>query len=195
MRTLTVDDILDLRAYEKVRGEMRQEVIDVKRVRRVALGDLISVVFENRTTMRFQVQEMARAERMVRDEDIEAELEVYNELIPRRRELVATLFVELTSKTELEEWLPKLAGVERSVALQVGTVAVPGTLDAGHAQHLTRADVTASVHYLRFLLPEALEAGFLAEDVRLQVQHSSYAAETLLSEELKRSLLADWQIG
>ena len=95
MRTLTVNDILDLRAYEKVRSELRQEVIDLKRVRRVALGPILSIVFENRTTMLFQVQEMARAERMIRDQDIQAELDVYNELIPDHNELVATLFVEL----------------------------------------------------------------------------------------------------
>ncbi|WP_298335609.1 DUF3501 family protein [Ferrimicrobium sp.] len=195
MRTLTVNDILDLRAYEKVRAEMRQEVIDLKRVRRVSLGTMISVVFENKATMRFQVQEMARAERMMRDEDIQAELDVYNELIPREHELVATLFVELTSKAELEEWLPKLAGVERSLELMVDEVGVPGTIDPAHAEQLSRSDVTASVHYLRFSLPERAATSFVDRQVRLFVHHPAYEAETVLGDELKRSLAADWQIG
>ncbi|MEX6428812.1 MAG: DUF3501 family protein [Ferrimicrobium sp.] len=195
MRTLTIDDILDLRAYEKVRAQLRQEVIDLKRLRRVALGSMISVVFENKTTMRFQVQEMARAERMMRDEDIQAELDVYNELIPAKNELVATLFVELTSKAELEEWLPKLAGVERSLQLVMGTVVVPATLEASHEEQLTRSDVTASVHYLRFALPEAVASTFVDHEAHLVVHHAAYQADAELGGELKRSLAADWQMG
>ncbi|MHB1734002.1 DUF3501 family protein [Ferrimicrobium acidiphilum] len=195
MRTLTVNDILDLRAYEKVRSELRQEVIDLKRVRRVALGPILSIVFENRTTMLFQVQEMARAERMMRDQDIQAELDVYNELIPDHNELVATLFVELTSKAELEEWLPKLAGLERSLELSVGEVVVPGLVDASHAEQLSRPDITASVHYLRFQLPAEAASSFLEGDVHLRVRHSAYEADTSFDRELKWSLMTDWQIG
>jgi hypothetical protein len=195
MRTLTTDDILDLRAYEKVRSQLRQEVIDLKRLRRVALGPMISVVFENKLTMRFQVQEMARAERMMRDEDIQAELDVYNELIPNKNELVATLFVELTTKTELEEWLPKLAGVERSLQLVVDTVVIPGKLEASHEEQLTRSDVTASVHYLRFAIPDQVANALIEREVHLIVHHSSYEADVVLGDELKRSLVNDWQIS
>ncbi|WP_298211701.1 DUF3501 family protein [Ferrimicrobium sp.] len=195
IQRLTLNDILDLRAYEKVRAEMRQEVIDLKRVRRVALGTMISIVFENRATMRFQVQEMARAERMMRDEDIQAELDVYNELIPKEHELVATLFVELTSKAELEEWLPKLAGVERSLQLMVDEEVIPGTIDPAHAEQLSRPDVTASVHYLRFLLPEQAASSFVDRQVRLFVRHPAYEAKAIFEDGLKRSLAADWQIS
>ena len=71
MRKLTVDDIVDLRAYERERDEFRAHIIGVKKARRIPLGDLMTIVFENTETMRFQIQEMARAERMLRDEQIE----------------------------------------------------------------------------------------------------------------------------
>ena len=77
-----------MRAYERERDEFRADIIALKKRRRVALGDLMTIVFENTDTMRFQIQEMARAERMLTDEQIEHEVETYNELIPERRRAV-----------------------------------------------------------------------------------------------------------
>src|SRR4030095_4036201 len=110
MRKLTVDDIVDLRAYERERDEFRTPVSGLKKQRRVTLGALATIVFENTDTMRFQIQEMARAEKMLRDEQIEHEVETYNELIPGPGELSATLFIEITDPDSLREWLPKLPG-------------------------------------------------------------------------------------
>jgi hypothetical protein len=93
MRKLTVDDIVDHRAYERERPEFRAHIIDLKRRRRIALGELVTIVFENTDTMRFQVQEMARAERMLSDEAIAHEVATYNELIPEPGELSGTLFI------------------------------------------------------------------------------------------------------
>ena len=76
----------------------------------------MTIVFENTDTMRFQIQEMARAERMLRDEQIAHEVETYNELIPEPGELSATLFIEITDADALREWLPKLPGIQRHVA-------------------------------------------------------------------------------
>ena len=95
-RMLTLDDISDLRAYERDRDGYRRTVIELKRRRRVAVGPIVSLVFENRETMRSQIQEMARAEHMVTDEQIQKELDVYNALIPEPGELSATMFIELT---------------------------------------------------------------------------------------------------
>jgi len=104
-RELTLDDIADLRAYEREREEFRVRVKELKRRRRVSVGPIVTLVFENRDTVRFQVQEMARAERIHTDEGIQTELDMYNPLIPGRGRLSATLFVELTSKEALTEWL------------------------------------------------------------------------------------------
>src|SRR5205814_8255119 len=98
MHRLSLDDIVDLRAYEREPEAFRQSVIDLKKRRRIGLGPIVTLVFENRDTIRFQIQEMARAERMLRDEQIQAELHLYNRPIPGPGELSATLFIELTSK-------------------------------------------------------------------------------------------------
>src|SRR6478672_12295404 len=117
MRKLTVDDIVDMRAYERERDDLRREIIDLKRVRRVALGPIMTMVFENTVTMRWQVQEMARAERMQTDEQIAHEVETYNQLIPGTDELSATLMIELTSEPALREWLPRLVGIQSHIAV------------------------------------------------------------------------------
>src|SRR5215831_10905576 len=155
MRKLTVEDILDSRAYERERDAIRRQVIDLKRTRRVALGPIMSMVFENTETMRWQVQEMARAERMLRDEQIEHEVETYNELIPGPGELSATLMIELTSEPALREWLPKLVGIHDHLWVVVADgTRVRGSVSDEDEVRLTRDDVTAAVHFLRFRFTE-----------------------------------------
>jgi len=191
-RRLTLDDIADLRAYERDRDAYRRAVIELKRRRRVAVGPIMSVVFENRETMRSQIQEMARAEKMVSDEQIQKELDVYNALIPEPGELSATLFIELTGEEALRNWLPRLVGIEHSVVLGMtedGVVrAVP---EAAHEEALTRPEITASVHYVRFALdPDQVER-FAAGPVTLAIDHPEYRAEALLTDEVRAELLTD----
>ena len=97
-RKLTLDDIADLRAYERTRDEFRAEIITLKKRRRIGVGLFVTLLFENRETILFQVQEMARAENILSDEGITTELNVYNPLIPLPGTLSATLFLELTSE-------------------------------------------------------------------------------------------------
>src|SRR5712692_6303456 len=151
MRKLTVDDIIDMRAYERERDDLRRQIIDLKRLRRVGLGPIMTLVFENTVTMRWQVQEMARAERMLRDEQIAREVETYNQLIPDADELSATLMIELRSERELSEWLPRLGGIEQriEVVLPDGT-SVVGAPSEEEELRLTRGDITAAVHFLKF---------------------------------------------
>jgi hypothetical protein len=188
---LTLDDIADLRAYERERQEFRRHVIELKRHRRIPVGRIVTLVFENRDTIRFQIQEMARAEKMLSDEAIETELAVYNPLIPSAGELSATLFIELTSKEELMEWLPKLVGIETAVELRLGDEAVRCDVDPDHEKQLTREEITASVHYVRWsLTPEQVER-FASGPVRLAVTHPAYSEEVELSEQARESLLGD----
>jgi hypothetical protein len=193
-RKLSFDDIVDLRAYEREREDFRARVIAEKRLRRVAVGPIITFVFENTDTIRFQIQEMARAERMMRDDQIQTELDIYNPLIPDAGELSATMFIELTSKEALMEWLPKLVGVERSVELLIGDSdpdVVRCLVDEAHEAQLTREEVTAAVHYVRFSLTPAQIERFLAEPVVLAVNHPSYTEGAHLADDTKRSLEAD----
>jgi hypothetical protein len=194
---LTVADIADLRAYERERDGFRARIIELKKRRRVAVGPVITFVFENRETVRFQVQEMARAERITSDDAIQVELDIYNPLVPGPGELAATMFIELTSDEDLRQWLPKLVGVERAVELRLAGTdgglpeVIPAVLDPAHAEQLTRDDITASVHYLGWTLaPDQVER-FAAGPVELAVEHPSYAEAATLGEMTRNELLGD----
>jgi hypothetical protein len=191
MTKLTLADIADLRAYERERESFRTEVIALKKRRRVSVGPFVSLLFENRDTVRFQIQEMARVERILTDEGIQTELDIYNPLIPEPGALCATLFVELTSDEELRTWLPRLVGIERSVELRLvdGTVmrAVPA---AQHDAHLTRETITASVHYLTFAATPAQVAAFGA-GARLAIDHANYLYEVELLEATIGEMVSD----
>ncbi len=152
MDILSISDIWDLREYERRRDDYRSWIIERKRNRRITIGDFITVVFENRDTVKFQVQEMVRAERMIDDTRVQAELDAYNPLIPGDSELSATLFLEFTDEASMREWLPRLIGIERAVQLHIGNRVVSCQPEEEHADMLTRSDVTSSVHYIRFPL-------------------------------------------
>lgn len=195
---LTLDDIADQRAYERQRDEFRRTVIAAKKVRRVTIGPVVTLTFENRLTMRFQVQEMARAERMVTDEQIQHELDVYNRLLPSVGELSATLFLELVSDQELRTWLPKLVGIERAVRLCVGPDGSQTTIasvpDEDHDAQLTRPTATAAVHYVRFhLTPDQVDQ-LASGPARLMVDHPGYPdgrPGVVLDDALRSELVGD----
>jgi len=192
MRKLTVDDIVDTRAYERERDDLRRRIIELKKMRRVSLGPIMTMVFENVVTMRWQVQEMARAERMLRDEQIAHEVETYNQLIPDAGELSATLMIELTSERELREWLPRLVGVQHhvSVVLPDGT-RVAGAPSEEDELRLTRDDTTAAVHFLRFRFTEAEVEMFASGPVHIVVDHPEYDQVVQLTPEQHAELLSD----
>jgi Protein of unknown function (DUF3501) len=196
MTKLTLSDISDLRAYERGRDDFRRDVIALKRRRRVALGEFVTLLFENEMTIRFQIQEMARAEKIINDEAIETELRIYNPLIPEPGQLCATLFIELTSKDALMQWLPRLVGIERSVALRLSDgELVRAVVDENHEKQLTREETTASVHYVRWqLTPEQVER-FVVGPVTLVADHAQYAVETPLGADALAELAADVRHG
>ena len=134
-------------------------------------------------------------EKLFSDEQIITELDVYNPLIPEPGRLSATLFVELTSKDELEEWLPKLVGIERAVELHIGEGAdadtVTSEVEEAHEEQLTRTDVTASVHYIRFRLTSEQVEAFAGGPVEVAVVHPAYHEATVLSDDTRAELLRD----
>jgi hypothetical protein len=189
---LGLSDILDLRAYERVRTDFRAQVMARKRVRRVPLGEVATVVFESVDTVRFQVQEMARVEKIISDEGIAAELEIYNKLLPQRGELSVTLFIELTSDDEMRRWLPRLVGIEKALAIELdGGERVPGVPEAEHEASLTRSEVTAAVHYVRFPFTAAQVSLLGSAPASLVAEHPEYQAQTALSDETRQVLVAD----
>ena len=192
MRKLTVDDIVDLRAYERERDEFRQRIIALKRTRRVALGPILTILFENTDTMRWQVQEMARAERMLRDEQIAHEVDTYNDLIPDPGELSGTLFLELTSDDALREWLPRLVGIEFHIAIALPDGSrVAGRPSDEDEERLTREDTTAAVHYLRFRLTPEQVGEFDRGPVQIVVDHPEYEHAVTLDDAQHSALVRD----
>ncbi len=198
-RSLNLDDIADQRAYERERAEFRSRIIELKKKRRIGVGPFVTLVFENRDTIRFQIQEMARVEHLSTDEAIQHELDTYNPLIPEPGTLSATLFIELTSKDDLMTWLPKLVGIERSVALELtggggGPERVRARPDPEHEKQLTRETITPSVHYVAFdLTPEQVDR-FAAGPVAVVIDHDNYAHRSELPETSKDELLTDLRI-
>jgi hypothetical protein len=197
-RPLTLDDITDLRAYERERDGFRRAVIAEKRVRRVSIGPVVALTFESRPTVRFQVQEMARAERLTTDAQVQHELDVYNRLLPSPGELSATLFLELTTEEQLRTWLPRLVGVEHAVVLAVGegpgAHMVRSVPEDGHQAQLTRADVTTAVHYVRFPFTPAETEALAAGPATLSVDHTGYPEGrpgVLLSDAARKALTED----
>ena len=192
MHDLTLDDVLDLRAYERVRGDYRAKVIAMKKNRRVALGPIMTVVFECLDTVRFQVQEMARVEKLISDEAIQTELDIYNRLLPAPGELSATLLIELTTEADLREWLPKLVGIETRLGLAMDGDVVFSVPEADHAAALSREEITPAVHYLRFPFgDEQVEAFRTASEVALVSEHPAYPVRAELAPAVRAELLGD----
>ena len=128
MNKVTLTDIVGNAAYEKVRETSRQRIIELKRKDVFPVGDKVTLVFENRDTVIFQIQEMMRAEKISDLDKIREEIEVYNELIPAPGELSATLFLEIEDQTHLREDLLKFLGIDESVYLKVGSDSDPCAL-------------------------------------------------------------------
>ena len=194
MRKVERSEIQDLVAYEKAREAMRARVIEVKKHRRVAVGPNLTLLFENRDTVLFQIQEMVRTERIVDDAKIQEEVDVYNALVPDRGELSATLFIEIPELVRMtpervRETVNRFQGLDRdSLWLVVDGWRIPARFESGHSKE----EKMAAVHYVRFALPEAARAGLAAAaDVRVVVEHPHYRADAHLTAETRRALRED----
>jgi len=148
MKKVERNELLGLAEYEQIRPRFLARVIAEKRDRRIIVGDEVSAVFENRDTVLFQIQEMLRTERITKEPAILHEIETYNELIPGEDELSATMFVEIADAAVRDRRLSELAGLERSISLEVlGT-----RVSARNETRGVFSDRTTAVHYVKFPL-------------------------------------------
>jgi diadenosine tetraphosphate (Ap4A) HIT family hydrolase len=192
MRPLAREEIVPLAAYAGVRDSFRSAVIAHKRARRLAVGPNVTLVFEDRETLRFQVQEMLWVERIAEPERVQHELDVYNELMPGPNELSATLFVEITEPGRIRAELDRLVGIDEHVALVLGGGEDQRALGARFDTKQMEEDRISAVQYIRFALDEAAVVA-LAEPgchAAIRVSHPNYAHEAELPPPLRASLVA-----
>jgi len=188
---LTREKLFSLEEYHQIRPAFRAKVIAVKKMRTMALGAHASLHFENELTMRYQVQEMVRLERMYEPEKIQEELDVYNPLIPDGANWKATLMIEYPDPEERKQALAQLKGFEKAVWVQVGGLAKIHPIANEDLDRETEVK-TSAVHFLRFeLTPEMVAAAQTGAPIRAGVDHPAYRAEVLLSRETAESLVSD----
>lgn len=191
MKTLSCQDVLSIEDYEKQRESFRSRIIALKQRRRISLGPLITLVFENRETLRFQVQEMVRVERIVDPVKVQDELDVYNALMPSLGELSATLLIEITDEAVMKEWLDRFMGLDRgqTVAIVAGGEQAFGEFEGGHS-HETKI---SAVHFVRFRPTAAMTAAFadLRQLVTITVNHGAYQEQVAVPGTMREEWLSD----
>jgi hypothetical protein len=188
MRPLTPADLLSLEDYDRVRPEFRRRAIAHQNRRRVHVGPDVTLAFEDRLTVHYQIQEMLRIERIFEREAIAEELAAYNPLVPDGTCLTATMMLEFPDPEERRRALVRLRGIEENVTLRVGDFRPVRAL-ADEDLPRENEEKTASVHYLRFPLDEKERTAFLAGPVTVAIDHPSYRHATSL-DEAQRALLA-----
>jgi len=191
MKQLERSDLLNTEDYLKERELRRTQVIALRKLRRIQVGDRLSFVFENRDTVRYQIQEMMRVERITDDGKIQHEIDTYNELIPEPGSLSATMFIEITETEKIKAVLDTMQGLDRlnTVFFQINGDKVFAEFEPGHSKE----DRISAVHYVKFRFSQDQIAHFKDSQVRLVVRHPADQAETVLSSAQKLELAEDFE--
>jgi hypothetical protein len=191
IKLLTQDELIPQEEYERQRDSYRQNIIALKRRRRITVGDKVTLVFENRETLQFQIQEMIRIERIIDPQKVQEELDVYNALLPASGELSATLLIELTDPDTMKQWLDRFMGLDHGhkVGLRAGGDVVYGLFEGGHS-HETKI---SAVHFVRFRPTPAMVQAIADPSARvaLTVQHGEYDAEAEVPWPMRQEWLSD----
>ena len=191
MNPLTHADLLSLADYERQRVDMRREIIALKKRRRIDIGPLVTLVFENRRTLLFQIQEMLRAEHIVEPLKIQDELDVYNALLPHADELSATLMIAITSETHVKDILDSFQDFDRgdTLGITVQNQTVFADFEAGHSQE----DKVSAVHFVRVKVPRSFRQALQEHEshARMTITHKNHAAETNVPHAMQEEWLKD----
>jgi TusA-related sulfurtransferase len=192
MNKITFKDILPLPEYEKVRETLKRKVIQLKEERRIHLGEIVTVLFENQETVKRQIQEMMRVEHIYEEQKIQNEIDIYNALIPDQDELSATLFIEIVEESKIKPQLDQMIGLDngKSLFFQIGPDRVYAKFEEGHSNESR----ISAVHYVRFnLTPEQIKRFQTQKDaISLRIDHINYQAETRLTNKNRESLSLDF---
>tara|TARA_Y100001933_G_scaffold153338_2_gene151744 strand:- start:230 stop:811 length:582 start_codon:yes stop_codon:yes gene_type:complete len=191
MQKLDRSKLWSLEEYAQKRDAFRAEVIEHKKPRRVALTPNATMYFEDFTTLKYQVQEMLRVERLFEAADIEDELAAYNPLIPDGTNWKGTFMFEYPDVEERRRALGRMAGIEHRIWVQV---AGQNKVFAVANEDLDRStdEKTSAVHFLRFELdPKSIEAAKAGADIKMGIDHDEMRCEVTLSDDTRKSLVGD----
>lgn len=190
--TITRNDLIELATYRKGREEYLKKMIAYKKKRRIKLGEHISLLFENRNTVLFQIQELVNSEDLTDPVELDEYIEIYSGMLPGDDELSATLFIELDEQQKLTDLLVNLKGIEHYLTLTIGEEKVKAVFEEEHNDR----ELTTSVHYLKF--PLTLYAKELlnkidsaSNDAVLELHHPNLSVSSILPLECVRSLQSD----
>lgn len=189
MEALRPTDLWPLPVYDQVRDEFRKQVIGAKKDRRVGVGPFVTLVFENRLTVKFQVQEILRVEKIADASHVQEELDGFNTMLPGQGELSATLMVELTGPDEqIAATLRGLQGLGQHVWLELGGQRVRGVFEGGRDD----GKRIAAIQYVRFGLDgSAALLENASVPAALVIDHPAYQHRAALPEATRRSLAKD----
>ena len=183
---------MTLEAYAKARDGLRAEVIAHKKMRKVALGEHVTLLFEDELTIRYQLQEILRVEKIFEEPAILEELAAYNPLVPDGNNWKATMLIEYPDIAERTRMLQQLKGIERQVWIEVAGSAKTYAIADEDLQR-ENEEKTSAVHFLRFELDtskrQALHNGAALE---MGIDHPLYVARTRTTADTRRSLLKDF---
>lgn len=189
MKKIALEEILLPKQYELKRPKILPEIIQYKKSRRLILGEMMSLIFENHRTLWFQVQEMVRVERMEDPELIREELNVYNALLPEKGQLSATLFIEITDTKRMLDELSRFKGIEDGECISLEFQ--PGSGIVGIFDMLYRnPNKVSSVYFLKFNIPEdsVIKVSDPNIALHLVVNHPNYYVRAQVPMELRRQL-------
>tara|TARA_B100001175_G_scaffold40066_1_gene29409 strand:+ start:501 stop:1079 length:579 start_codon:yes stop_codon:yes gene_type:complete len=185
-------DLLTLEEYAEKRSSIRQETIQVKKLREVHLGEHIRMIFENKQTVQYQVQEMLRIEKIFESTEIQDELDVYNALVPNGSNLKATMMIEYSDVAERIVALTELIGVEKSIYFQVGNHEKAFPICNEDLERETDIK-TSAVHFMRFEFTQEMINDFIAGSaIKVGSTHPNYDYEMTLDTESQKVLSGDF---
>ena len=192
MAHIAPDSLMTLEAYARARAGYRAEVMAHKQKRKVALGDHVTLLFEDELTIRYQIQEILRVEKVFEEGGIREELEAYNPLIPDGSNWKATMLIEYPDVDERSHMLKQLKGIERQVWVEVaGSVRVYAIADEDLQRE--NEEKTSAVHFLRFELDAAMRKSLRDGAVLgMGVDHPRYTTRAAVTADVRSALLNDF---
>ncbi|MFT5211771.1 MAG: hypothetical protein ACI9CE_003512 [Flavobacterium sp.] len=192
MSVLTKNDLWSLEQYSEERAGFRDQVLTHKKNRKLMVGNHMQLIFEDRLTIQYQIQEMLRIEKIFERDGIQEELDAYNPLIPDGNNWKCTMFIQYTDVEERIEQLKKLSGVEHKVWIQIGDTERIFPI-ADEDMDRTDAHKTSAVHFLRFTLDEdQILAANEGQVMCVGVDHPAYIVDSHhIPEGIKQSLIKD----